>query len=343
MAFTDFPDQKQGVTLLQRSLERGRLGHAYLFAGNHLGELKALACALAKTLNCQKPAKSGPDLHASDSCDHCSACKRIDNESYPDVHWVRPESKSRVITIAQMREAMGEVYLKPSEGRYKVTIIQAADRLNIQAANAFLKTLEEPPERSIFILLTTEPQRILETIISRCLRLSFAGEGLRALDPARLEWLTHFGNLAAENEKSLISRYRLLDELLKKLGAMKEQIETSVTARSPLERHDDIDPSLRDKWEDELVAAIEAEYRLQRSELLVALQWWLRDVWIHTCAISHELLNLPQLKSTASVAKRISAREAVENLRVMEQTQRLLATNVQEALALEVGMLKMHI
>lgn len=343
MAFTDFIDQKQGVALLQRSLERGRLGHAYLFAGHHLSELEALARTLAKTLNCENPVKSGPELHASDSCDKCSACTRIDQEAYPDVHWVRPESKSRIITIAQMREAMGEVYLKPSEGKYKVTVIQAADRLNVQAANAFLKTLEEPPDRSVFILLTTEPQRILETILSRCLRLSFAGGGLRALDPARLEWLTTFGNLAAEQEKSLIGRYRLLDELLKKLGALKEEIETAVTARSPLERHDDIEPALRDKWEDELVAAIEAEYRLQRSELLVALQWWLRDVWIQACSISNELLNLPQLASTAVVAKRISAREAVENLRVMEQTQRLLATNVQEALALEVGMLKMHI
>src|SRR5205085_11554436 len=87
----------------------------------------------------------------------------------------RPESKTRIITIEQMRDLMKLIHLKPTEAASKVAVLAAADRLNVQAANAFFKTLEEPPSRSIIVLLTVEPDRILETIQSRCLRLSFSG------------------------------------------------------------------------------------------------------------------------------------------------------------------------
>jgi len=343
MAFADFPEQKLVVELLQRSLERGRLAHAYLFTGHQLALLESLARTLAKTLNCQQPVRRTPDGPAIDCCDQCPVCRKIDEHSHADVHWARPESKSRVVTVEQMRELMREIQLKPGEAEYKLAIIAGADRLNPNAANAFLKTLEEPPPKSIIILLTTEPQRILETILSRCLRLNFSGEGAELLAPAQLEWLAGFGELAATEQKSLLSRYRLLGALLKKLGELKAEIEKAQTARSPLERYDDIDPRLREKWEDELAAAIEAEYRLQRSDLLVAVQWWLRDVWLQTLSVQEGLLNFPQLASAGQVAKRLSSRQAMDNLRVLERTQKLLWSNVQEALALEVGLLKLNL
>src|SRR5271170_6380223 len=161
MAFKDFPEQTQGVELLQRSLARGRLGHAYLFSGDQLEELESLARTLAKTLNCQNPIKQNGV--AVDCCDECLNCRKIENGNHADIHWARPESKSRVITIDQTRDLMQQIQLKPTEAEHKVAIIVAADRLNPQAANAFLKTLEEPPAKSVLILLSTEPQRILET------------------------------------------------------------------------------------------------------------------------------------------------------------------------------------
>jgi hypothetical protein len=92
-----------------------------------------------------------------------------------------------------------------------------------------------------------------------------------------------------------------------------------------------------------LKAAIEAEYRRQRMELLLLVQWWLRDVWLHTLASGRELLNFPHIAGAEQVAGRLTSQQAMENLRVVEQTQRLLYTNVQEALALEVGLLKLHV
>jgi DNA polymerase III subunit delta' len=341
MSFRDFPTREQGVQLLQRSLARGRLAHGYLFTGDPLDELEGLAKTLAKTLSCLQP--SGKPGAPTDCCDACLNCRKIENGNHADVHWVRPESKSRVIVIEQMRELMHEINLKPTEAGYKVGIIVAADRLNDKAANAFLKTLEEPPPKSVLILLTTEPQRMLETIVSRCLRLNFSGDATAPLDPAQQLWLTRFSDVAAAEQKSLISRYRLMDVLLQKLAEMKAAIDASLTARSPLQRYDDIEKDLRDKWEDELAAAIEAEYRRQRADLLRLVQRWLRDIWLHTLAAETGRLHFPDLTGAAQVARRITPAEAIDNLQVVEATQRLLHTNVQEALALEVGLLKLHL
>src|SRR4051812_29251625 len=110
-----------GVQLLQRSLERGRLAHGYLFSGDTLAHLEDAARNLAKTLNCFAPEKKNGV--AIDCCDECVNCQKIDHLNHADVRWVRPESKSRVITIDQMREVMQQVNLKPTEAEYKVAVI----------------------------------------------------------------------------------------------------------------------------------------------------------------------------------------------------------------------------
>jgi DNA polymerase-3 subunit delta' len=357
MAFRDFQQQGHAVQLLQKALEKGRLAHGYLFSGHELEELEAMARTLAKTLNCRNPVRS-PGGAAIDCCDNCLSCRKIEHSNHPDLHWVRPESRTRVIVIEQIRELINDLSLKSSEAEYKVTIIVGADRLNPQAANAFLKTLEEPPPRSVLILLTTDPQRILETILSRCLRLNFSGHAARRLAPSQLEWLSAFAEQAAVPQKSLLGRYRLMDQLLRQLNELKTRIEESLTARSPLQHHDDVEKNLRDKWESELAAAIEAEYRRQRADLLMVLQDWLRDIWVRTLGrtvgtradpdqegapFSGDFLNFQNISGSEAIARRLSPAEARENLQVMETLQRLLNTNVQEALSLEVCLLKLRL
>ena len=343
MSFKDFPEQLKVTQLLQRSLERNRLAHGYLFTGNVLDELEAMARTLAKTLNCQAPPRRGEGGLPLDSCDRCDSCRRIEELNHPDVLWVRPESKSRVITIDQMRELMQTVNLKPTVAEYKISVIVAADRLNVQAANAFLKTLEEPPAKSIIILLSTEPQRLLETILSRCLRLSFSGAVVH-FNEDQTHWITAFSESTAKAKGDLLGRYRLLGLLLKKLADQKADIEKALSANSPLERYDDLDPKMREKLEDELSAAVEAEYRRQRSELLSTLQWWLRDIWLQSLTVGTDMLCFPKLAAAAqAVAERTSPKEALENIQVLERLRRQLNSNVQEALALEVGLLKLKL
>ncbi len=344
MAFSSFSEPPDAVALLQRSLERGRLGHAYLFQGADLGGLEAVAATLAKTLNCEKPKRRPAGGRPVDCCDACGNCRKIDRANHPDVFWVRPESKSRVIRVEQIRELLQTIYLKPTQAPFKVAILVAADRLNVQAANAFLKTLEEPPADSILILLSTDPGRILETVQSRCLRLSFGGEITRNRDPAFLTWLARFSALAAAEPRSLLGRYQLLSVLLSKLNELKEAAGEALTKRSPLEMYPDVEPKLKEKWEDELLAAVEAEYRRQRAELLTGLQWWLRDIWLETLQFGREMFSFPDLaEAAAQVARRLSPQQAMENLQQLEETQRLLSSNVQEALALEVGLLRLKL
>jgi DNA polymerase-3 subunit delta' len=355
MAFSGFPEQSDVVAMLQRSLERGRLGHAYLFSGAALDQLEGIARTLAKTVNCEAPPRRSAEGLGLDCCDRCLSCRKIDQDTHPDILWKRPESKLRQIRISQLvrrekepdpdpRPLADLIFQKPVQARIKVGVIVSADRMNQNAANAFLKTLEEPPADSILILLSTEPQRLLETILSRCLRLTFAGGSGVHRDPALLAWMKDFSERAVVEKGSVLSRYRLLSVLLAKLASIKTAIEEKLTERSPLEQHDDIEPGLREKWEDELAAAIESEYRRQRSEVVAALQWWLRDVWLAAHRFEPTLLAFPEFADAATqVASRLTGQQAMDNLQVIEETQRLLGSNVQEALALEVGLLKLSL
>jgi DNA polymerase-3 subunit delta' len=328
-----------------------------LFSGNELGSLESTAQTLSKTLNCENPVRRNGS--AVDCCDKCASCRKSEHGNHPDLHWVRPESKSRIIRVAQMRELIREIHLKPKESTYKVAVIVAADRLRIEGANAFLKTLEEPPADSVLVLLTTDPQRVLETMVSRCLRLGFGSGSPSGLDPGQQEWLNSFSDLAGGEHKSLMSRYRLLDTLLGKLVAIRASLEESLAARSPIHQYQDAEKGLVERWEEELTAAIEAEYRRQRADLLGVLHWWLRDVWLRSLDLTSRktsgslkgdfqnsagsLYSFPELAATARVAQRLSPAEALDNLQILDQLQRWLSGNVQEALALEVGLLKLHL
>lgn len=345
MAFADLDPLPPAVVRLQRSLERGRLGHAYLLSGPELEPLETVARTLAKTLNCLTPPRRAPNGQPLDCCDTCARCRKIDRDLYPDVHWVRPESKLRVILIDQIRQLLEAIYLKAGEAPRKVAILVAADRMNEQAANAFLKTLEEPPDGCVLLLLTTEPARVLETLRSRCLHLVFGAGTAPVRDPALSTWLRGFSERVAASPGSLLARYHLLDQILAALAARREAVQQELQGRSPLQRYEDLEPALREQWENELKAAVEAGYRRQRGELLAAIHTWLRDVWLTAQGLGEGRLHLPELAAaTAAVAGRIAPPAAEENLRVLEHTERLLAgTNVQEALALEVCLLRLQL
>src|SRR5262252_10712556 len=119
-------------------------------------------------------------------CGDCTACRRIASLHHPDVNWVRLQEDSRQIRIEQVRELAAELALTSHSGGYKVGILTPADALNRFAANALLKTLEEPPARTLLILVATQPSRLPPTVLSRCQRLRIRAPG-RAESVA---WLT---------------------------------------------------------------------------------------------------------------------------------------------------------
>ncbi|MFC2045234.1 ATP-binding protein [Chloroflexota bacterium] len=162
--------QTRAVSFLRRGLERGMVAHAYLFIGPpHVGKM-TLALDLAQALNCEADERP---------CGVCGSCEKILLAKHADVQVIGladngspDELKNRAeISIDQVREMRHSCNLPPFEGRYKVYIIDGAEKLSIEAANCLLKSLEEPEKRVVFILLTINEKLLPDTVISRCQRL----------------------------------------------------------------------------------------------------------------------------------------------------------------------------
>ncbi|HET6419584.1 MAG TPA: DNA polymerase III subunit delta' [Geobacteraceae bacterium] len=162
MPFSDIKGQAAPVALLRRSLAAGKIAHAYIFEGIEGCGKKKTALALVKAIFCGE----------AQVCGKCPACRKVDALQHPDLHMVEPDGA--FIKIDQIRELQRELSYRPFEAGKKVCVMEAAERLNPAAANAFLKTLEEPPGNALLILLTTNADAVLPTILSRCQRLSFS-------------------------------------------------------------------------------------------------------------------------------------------------------------------------
>lgn len=157
------------VTAFQYATRRGRLAHAYLFTGPPGIGKRLFAIELAKALLCHA---NQPETLAA--CDHCPSCSQVEARSHPDfVLAGRPEDKHEW-PIELMREVLHSFALRSASGKGRVAIFDDADDFNEESANCFLKTLEEPPPRSVLILIGTGPERQLPTILSRCQVVRFA-------------------------------------------------------------------------------------------------------------------------------------------------------------------------
>jgi DNA polymerase III subunit delta' len=163
MAFRDIIGQDKAINILVKTMQRERIASSYLFAGEPGIGKKYTAVTLAKALNCL--------TSPADACDECSSCRKIDSGIHPDFLLISPESGQ--IRVEEIRAIDEMLSLKAFEGRYKVVIVDDADAMNQYAANAFLKTLEEPPEESLIILVSSNPGRLPDTVRSRCSRINF--------------------------------------------------------------------------------------------------------------------------------------------------------------------------
>jgi DNA polymerase-3 subunit gamma/tau len=193
MTFSDVVGQPQVTETLKNELMSGRISHAYLFTGTRGTGKTSCAKILAKAVNCLNP-------HDGDPCNECSICKGIDNGSVLDVVEIDAASNNGINNI---RELIEESAFTPSAAKYRVYIIDEVHMLTNQAFNALLKTLEEPPEHVIFILATTEVQKVLPTILSRCQRFDF--KRLSAEDIAdRIDYICGCENITIDRDASLL-------------------------------------------------------------------------------------------------------------------------------------------
>jgi DNA polymerase III subunit delta' len=165
MSFHDIYGHEKKIEIIQKALAQKRIGHAYLFSGIPAVGKKTIAWEFVKALNCEKE----DALH--DSCGECSSCRKIQRGNHPDVFSV--EADGQFIRIDAIREIQEQMKCKPLEARRRVFVIDDADKMNDQAANALLKILEEPSPSNILILVTARPYSMPSTIISRCQHMRF--------------------------------------------------------------------------------------------------------------------------------------------------------------------------
>ncbi len=196
--FEDVVGQEAIVTTLVRQVESGRIAHAYLFTGSRGTGKTTTAKILARAINCAHP------LPGADPCGTCEACQSIKDEQSMDVVEIDAASNNGVDEIRDLRE---KIQYPPSVGRYKVYIVDEVHMLSTGAFNALLKTLEEPPAHAVFILATTEPQKLPATILSRCQRFDFRRIPARLIEERLKVVLKASGASAEEEAIQLIARY----------------------------------------------------------------------------------------------------------------------------------------
>lgn len=185
MALKDIIGQEKALTVLKSCIVKNRIPHALFFAGDEGIGKKLTAINFAKTINCLKGGVDdlfsiGEEINTGDltmdqidACDKCTSCAKIDKGNHPDVFIIGPEGDSGQIKVSAVRQLGESLSYKPFEGKWKIVIVDNADRLNQSAANALLQTLEEPTPQSILILVSSRPDMLLSTIHSRCQRINF--------------------------------------------------------------------------------------------------------------------------------------------------------------------------
>lgn len=308
---------------LKRADEQGRLAHAYLISGGSGAGKRELAARVANYVN----GTSGIDIFAAGS---------------PDVYIAEPSSKSRRIVIEQIRNLEHALQMRATDGRRKVAVVVDADRLQPQAANAFLKTLEEPPNDSLLLLLSTMPEALMDTIISRCIPLPLAEPKDVAPTAEELEVVAMLGEAAAADAGSVQAAYRLAQGFQRVLGKLREGI---VAGNAALLKAEEVryknttDGAWLDEREDYFKALTESMYLRRRVQLVeVIFRWW-TDVLRATSGLRGQ--ELPEAAAqTSAVAARLSTPACLQRIRRLEELRDHLGRNIQEALAIEVAFLK---
>ena len=318
MSFSEIIGQTRIIRLLRRALAQDLLPHAFLFTGVEGVGKKFTALTLAKVVNCL-------DSASGDCCDQCLSCRKAASENHPDIDLI--EREGPFIKIEQIRALKRRLRFKPLEGRYRVTVINNSQHLKVEAANALLKVLEEPPADNLIILTAIETTALLPTIVSRCLHLP--------LQPlAAVEISAHLGKIHSVSPEraaviarlsggSLSRAMALLDE--KKLGRRNLILEAVA--------------EIHKCRITELLAAI-SRWKGDNLDLQQDLEWlktWIRDLLVEKFESNDSvgLLNSDFAHKTKAMASHISSDHLFQFFDLVCTVQGAIGYNINRRLSLE--------
>ena len=244
--------------------------------------------------------------------------------------------------IEQIRSLEHALQMRASDGRRKVAIISEADRMVPQAAHAFLKTLEEPPNNSLLLLLSSIPETLPDTILSRCVEIPLATSPDETFSMEEQELLELLNGLTPVSAGGVQEAYRLAQGVQRLLGQMRQTIqEENAAAHKREEAHyqNTTDGTWLENREDHYKALTESLYLQQRAQLIETLFLWWGDILRASTGVAARELALASA-STEAVARRLTTPEILRRIRRLEELRDHLSRNIQEALALEVAFLQ---
>lgn len=310
---------------LKNSILRERVAHAYLFMGPPGVGKQTAALAFARVLLCEEPQRG-------DVCGECRACRQMEGDNHPDLHLLQPTGAS--LKIEQIRDLQKQVQYKPYQAKRQIFLIEKAEAMTQEAANCFLKTLEEPSGQTVFILLSDQPYGLLPTILSRCQQFQFRPLGnqevaaglveLCGIDQDRAVELAPLagGSLAramrlASGDEQWPLRTKSL-ELVKRLPGM-NRVQALATAEEI------------------------ANDRNEAVEILELLLVWFRDLLVYHYTEKKELLlNQDQINQIVEQVISYDPLQLTAILEEIKSAKEKIVANANTRMTLEVLMLKIH-
>ena len=353
MAWTSLINQERAIETLQRALAGGRVAHAYLFYGPDGVGKRAVALEFAKALLC----KQGSDT----ACDTCDACRKVSRMLHPDVHLLIPHpsdadlnevgerlqelakhpyraidyvrrpslsdpsqssNKQAFYSIKRINDAFRRsMSYKPLEGRYKIAVLTDADLMRTEAANAFLKLLEEPGPQTIFILTTSRPDRLLPTILSRCQRLRFDPLPADGIEQALIERDEVEPGYAATLARMADGSYTRALDLAENDALMADRTLVVDWMRMSFLRHTD---HLTD-----LIQQLGKLGRERVKHVLRLMLSWIRDLVLFDAMGQHaQLVNVDQAEAIGKFCRNVPDADLEAMLHLIEEAIELVERNV---------------
>lgn len=321
--FSDIIGHEDIVKHFKSSIELSKVSHAYILNGEKGVGKKTLASVVAKSLQCE----SGEP----DPCGKCKSCLQAETGNQPDIIWVKHE-KPNVISVDEIRtQIVNDIDLKPYSSRYKIYIVPDSQMMNQQAQNALLKTLEEPPEYAIIMLLTNNVDKFLPTILSRCIVLNF-----KPVEPLHMmEYLV--SNIGVDQEKA-----RFCTDFAQ--GNLGKAVRLAISPDYNEIREDSIRLLRRisDMEMDEIIQAVKnmGKYKLDITDYIDIMTMWFRDI------LMVKISNSPNkiiFKHEFSIMKKQASRMSYEGIeKILEAMDKLkvrLEANVNFDIAMELMLL----
>jgi len=299
---------RDAFAILKSSAESGRLAHAYVVSCDRIEWGLDFATLMLQWLFCSESVRP---------CGQCRACRQIEARAHADVIWIEPESKSRVIKIEQIREQVNPLIQQMSfEGGWKSAVLLEADRITDGAANAFLKTLEEPPPKSLMLLVTMNLPSLMSTIISRCQRIHVGDRDndlpASKVEAAMLDWLRR-----RSPTSPVLMQSAWINTILSEVRDTAEKAEKAAAG-------DEIDDKV-------LEARIQSRAIEARLQILRLMFRWERDLLVLAGGGDKKYLHFPDdLATLTRQSAGMSVSQCLQRLERVEKAVQMLERNIPE-------------